>query len=60
MVTSDHDALLAAIAQPEDDTPRLAFADWLEENGQVDAPRSSARRSAGTHAAVEPFAVLGK
>lgn len=30
---SDHDALLAAIcAAPEEDTPRLALADWLEEN----------------------------
>ncbi|HVL11029.1 MAG TPA: TIGR02996 domain-containing protein [Gemmata sp.] len=34
---SDHDALLAAIcAEPDDDTPRLVFADWLEENDQVD------------------------
>lgn len=31
---SDHDALLNAIAeQPEEDTPRLMYADWLEENG---------------------------
>jgi len=30
----DGDALLRAIlAQPEEDTPRLAFADWLEEQG---------------------------
>jgi uncharacterized protein (TIGR02996 family) len=30
----DHDALLAAIcANPEEDTPRLMFADWLDENG---------------------------
>jgi uncharacterized protein (TIGR02996 family) len=28
---SERDALLAAIrANPEDDTPRLAFADWLD------------------------------
>ena len=28
---SDRDALLAAIrAQPDEDTPRLIFADWLE------------------------------
>jgi uncharacterized protein (TIGR02996 family) len=34
---SDHDALLAAIcANPRDDTPRLVFADWLEENGQAE------------------------
>jgi uncharacterized protein (TIGR02996 family) len=32
---SDNEALLAAIAaQPDEDTPRLAFADWLEEHGQ--------------------------
>ena len=32
---SDEDALLAAIAaHPEEDTPRLMYADWLDENGQ--------------------------
>ena len=32
---TDREALLAAIcANPDDDTPRLAFADWLEENGE--------------------------
>ena len=32
---SDELALLTAIiAHPEEDTPRLVFADWLEENGQ--------------------------
>lgn len=31
---SDGDALLAAIlAQPDEDVPRLAYADWLDENG---------------------------
>lgn len=31
---SDQDALLAAIvAHPDEDTPRLMFADWLDENG---------------------------
>src|SRR6266536_2625699 len=34
---SDRDALLAAIcAQPDEDTPRLVFADYLEENGEPD------------------------
>jgi uncharacterized protein (TIGR02996 family) len=34
---NDHDALLHAIAEhPEEDTPRLMFADWLEENGDPD------------------------
>jgi uncharacterized protein (TIGR02996 family) len=32
---SDEDALLAAIAaHPEEDTPRLMYADWLDEHGQ--------------------------
>lgn len=32
---SDRDALLTAIlADPDDDTARLVFADWLQENGQ--------------------------
>lgn len=32
---TDHDALLAAIiANPDDDTVRLVYADWLDENGQ--------------------------
>ena len=31
---SDEDAILSAIsAHPEEDTPRLAYADWLDENG---------------------------
>jgi uncharacterized protein (TIGR02996 family) len=34
---SDADSLLAAIvADPEDDLPRLAYADWLDENGDPD------------------------
>src|SRR5262245_9849748 len=32
---SDAPALLAAIrASPEDDAPRLVYADWLDEHGQ--------------------------
>lgn len=32
---TDHDALYHAIlAQPASDTPRLVYADWLEENGR--------------------------
>jgi uncharacterized protein (TIGR02996 family) len=31
---SDQEALLASVlAEPEEDTPRLIYADWLEENG---------------------------
>jgi uncharacterized protein (TIGR02996 family) len=37
---TDHDALLAAIcAEPDEDTPRLAYADFLEEN---DRPEQAA------------------
>src|SRR5215213_4661741 len=33
---SDEDALLAAIAaNPEEDTPRLAYADWLDEHADA-------------------------
>ena len=31
---TDGDALFAAVlAEPDEDTPRLAYADWLDENG---------------------------
>ena len=34
---TDRDALIAAItAHPDDDTPRLVYADWLQENGEPD------------------------
>src|SRR5438874_5119877 len=34
---TDRDALLTAIiAEPDEDTPRLAYADWLDENGDPD------------------------
>jgi uncharacterized protein (TIGR02996 family) len=34
-MTSDGDALFRAVCEsPADDTPRLAYADWLEENGR--------------------------
>jgi uncharacterized protein (TIGR02996 family) len=34
-VTTDREALIAAVIQyPDDDTPRLIFADWCEENGE--------------------------
>jgi uncharacterized protein (TIGR02996 family) len=35
-MTTDSDALVSAIfAHPGDDTPRLVYADWLEEHGQA-------------------------
>src|SRR5262249_46411260 len=34
---TDHDALFAAIcANPDDDLPRLAYADWLREHDRPD------------------------
>lgn len=51
---TDRDALLAAIlAHPDEDTPRLAFADWLEENGQGD--RAAFIRAQIEEARAEPF-----
>ena len=39
MTSTDEQSFLAAIyAAPDDDTPRLVFADWLQENG--DEPRA--------------------
>src|SRR5689334_24640555 len=32
---SDHDGLLRAVCEsPDDDLPRLAYADWCDENGR--------------------------
>jgi uncharacterized protein (TIGR02996 family) len=40
---SDRDALLAAIAaHPDEDTPRLAFADWLDEHATSNADHARA------------------
>lgn len=34
---SDEESLLTAVfAAPEDDAPRLVYADWLEENGRAE------------------------
>jgi uncharacterized protein (TIGR02996 family) len=39
-LSSDQEAFLAAIAaSPEEDTPRLAYADWLDEHGDHDRAR---------------------
>jgi uncharacterized protein (TIGR02996 family) len=36
-MTSDGDILFRVICEnPQEDTPRLAYADWLEENGQAE------------------------
>ena len=36
-MTIDHNALLQAIlVDPSDDLPRLAYADWCEEQGRTD------------------------
>lgn len=59
---SDHDALIAAICdQPDEDTPRLVYADWLEEN---DRPEQAAFVRAQIELARtppwEPFSVFCK
>jgi uncharacterized protein (TIGR02996 family) len=47
---TDRDALLAAIlANPDDDLPRLVYADWLDENGPALPPAE--RKTAGDRAA---------
>ena len=47
---SDREALLAAIrANPDDDLPRLVYADWLDENADSLPPME--RHSAGDRAA---------
>lgn len=50
---SDGELLLAAIlAQPDEDTPRLAYADWLEETGdEADQRRADLIRVQVEHAA---------
>ena len=36
----ENQALLSAIlADPDDDRPRLVYADWLEQHGQLDRAR---------------------
>src|SRR5690349_5354630 len=34
MTSEAADLLAAVLADPEDDAPRLVYADWLDENGQ--------------------------
>lgn len=56
MATDTADALLAAIrAQPDDDAPRLAYSDWLEQQG--DADRAEFLRIQITRAHLPPFAL---
>ena len=51
---TDRDALIAAIhADPDDDTARLVYADWLQENGQ--AERADFIRAEIEAARAEPF-----
>lgn len=56
---TDHDALLRAICEhPDDDTPRLVFADFLEENGDADrAAFVRAQIELARTPVWEPFAV---
>lgn len=59
---TDHDALLAAICEnPDDDTPRLVFADWLDEHERGEqAAFVRAQVELARTPAWEPFAVLCK
>ncbi len=57
---TDHDAIVRAICDhPDDDTPRLIYADFLEENGELDrAGFVRAQVELARTPAWEPFAVL--
>jgi uncharacterized protein (TIGR02996 family) len=57
---TDHDALVRAVcAHPDDDTPRLVYADYLEESGEADrAAFVRAQVELARTPAWEPFAVL--
>lgn len=51
---TDGDALLAAIlAHPDEDTPRLAYADWLDENGGAQAHSAGRAGSTGAEWAAD-------
>src|SRR5262245_35102105 len=39
--------MTAICAEPDEDTPRLAFADWLEENGRPERAEGIRSRVAG-------------
>src|SRR3954452_6679514 len=56
----DHDALVRAVcAHPDDDTPRLIYADFIEEHGEADrAAFVRAQVELARTPAWEPFAVL--
>lgn len=64
-MTHEADLLRAVLARPDDDTPRLAYADWLDDRGQSgDAERAEfiqvqvglARESFIEACRLEPFA----
>jgi uncharacterized protein (TIGR02996 family) len=59
---SEHDALLAAICEnPDEDTPRLVLADWLDEHERSEeAAFVRAQVELARTPAWEPFAVLCK
>ena len=56
----DQAALTAAVCdRPDDDTPRLVFADWLDDHGHPDhAAFVRAQVELARTPAWEPFAVL--
>ena len=60
MPSAEQDQLLGAIRdQPEDDTARLAYADWLDENGdgeRAEFVRIQCRLAALGHGPMSPHA----
>jgi len=56
---TDRDALYRAVCEnPDEDTPRLIYADWLEEHGEVD--RAAFIRDQIEAARAEPFSVSAR
>ena len=56
---SDEKALLAAIWEhPHEDTPRLMYADWLDEHGQPERAEFI-RETQNVHAGNSGFVVIG-
>lgn len=64
-MNGDRDSFIAAIiARPDDDLPRLIFADWLDENGETERAEfirvqcELARLSKSHHVVIEPCVCL--
>ena len=56
---TDGEALLRAVlAAPDEDTPRLIYADWLQENGQPEKQRTALAQAERDARGLERFPAL--